>query len=180
MQAPGNPPFQIELLPRARVLNWVFTRTRSICKFCTPPCHKYAGYGYSIFTPARNFCDFCTPVPQYPERLEVLYDFHTRTRNFWKFCKTFTPVPGTSVSSVQPVPQYPGDGYGNVLHPLGTSVSYVRLCHTTRNFCELCNTSIPIPETSGSSVRLLYPFTRNAHTLQNITSKYLQCTILEK
>ena len=33
----------------------------------------------------------------YPELLEILYDIHTCTRNFWKFC--------------MPAPQYPGYGY---------------------------------------------------------------------
>ena len=116
---------------------------------------QYRGYG-TAFIPARNFCKFCTPVPQYPERLEVLEDFHTRTRNFCELCRTFIPVPGTSVSSGRPVQQYPGYGY-IVFYPPRTSVSSVRPSHNTRNFCELCNTSIPVPETSGSSVRLPYP-----------------------
>ena len=36
-------------------------------------------------------------------------------------------------------------------------VLYARTTNT-RNFCEFCNTSIPIPETSGRSVRLPYPY----------------------
>ena len=36
----------------------------------------------------------------------------------------------------------------------GTSVSYVRPCHNTRNFCEFCNTSIPLPKTSGTPIPL--------------------------
>ena len=47
----------------------------------------------------------------YPELLGVLYDIHTRTRKFWKFCTTFIPVPGTSGNYVRPWPQYPGYGY---------------------------------------------------------------------
>ena len=36
-------------------------------------------------------------------------------------------------------------------------MSSVRPCHNTQNFCKFCNTFIPVPETSGSSVRLPYP-----------------------
>ena len=71
------------------------------------------------------------PYP-YPERLRVMYDIHTRTElyilvlfvrytqnhtrgiypgyypteNFCDFCRTLKPLPGISVSSVQPYP-YP-------------------------------------------------------------------------
>ena len=65
----------------------------------------------------------------YPELLEVVYDIHTRTRNFWKF--------GT------PVPQIRGVRVYNIFL---TYVSSVRPCHNTRNFCEICNTSVPYPE----------------------------------
>ena len=47
-------------------------------------------------------------------------------------------------------------------------MSSVRPCHNTRNFWKFHNTFIPVPETSGSSVRLPYR-TRNLQTLQNIT-----------
>ena len=79
----------------------------------------------------------------YPEVLEVLHDIHTRTRNFWKICMPVATIPGVRV-------QY-------VSHPLGTSVSSVRLCHNTRNFWKFCKTFVPVPGTSGSSVRSPYP-----------------------
>ena len=66
-------------------------------------CHKDPGYGYSMFIPAQTFWEFCTLVPQYPEVLDILQDFYTRTRKFWEFCKTLIPVPGASASSVRPV-----------------------------------------------------------------------------
>ena len=44
----------------------------------------------------------------------------TRTRNLWKFCWTFIPVYGTSVSSARP-------------------------CHNIRNFLNFGKTSIPVP-----------------------------------
>ena len=89
--------------------------TYNFCKFCrtfipvpgtsgcsVTPVPQYPGYGRTAcFVPARNFCEFCTLVPQYPELLEVLYDFRTRTRNFWNFCKISVPLPGTSVTSVR-------------------------------------------------------------------------------
>ena len=37
-------------------------------------------------------------------------------------------------------------------------LSSVRPCHNTPNFWEFCKTFIPVPETSGSIVRLLYPY----------------------
>ena len=83
-------------------------------------------------TRTRNFCEFCTtviPVPgssvrsarpcQMPGvrvQTAFLYLRGTsvssvrpcyNTRNFWKFCKTFIPVPGTSVSSVGHSYPYP-------------------------------------------------------------------------
>ena len=61
-----------------------------------------------------------------PELLRVIYPIHTHTTNFRVLCTTFIPVAGTSVSTVRP-------------------------CHNTRNFCEFCNISEPVPETSGSS-----------------------------
>ena len=37
-------------------------------------------------------------------------------------------------------------------------MSSVRPCHNARKVCEFCNTSMPVPETCGSSVRLPYPY----------------------
>ena len=47
------------------------------------------------------------------------------------------------------------------VHQPETSVSFVRLSCNTRNFCEFCNTSIPVPGTSASSGRLPYPEATN-------------------
>ena len=47
---------------------------------------------YPGYYPTNNSASYVTHSYPYPERLEVLYDSHTRTRNFWKFC---TPVPQT-------------------------------------------------------------------------------------
>ena len=51
------------------------------------------------------------------------------TKNFCKFCVTFIPVPGNTVSSVRPWPQYPGNGYN--------------VCIPFRNFCEF---RTPLPQ----------------------------------
>ena len=77
----------------------------------------------------RSFCEFC---------------FHSRTRNFCEFYTTFIPTPGPSVSSVPPwlntrvtgrrFQKYPGAGTGTGA------------------------TSVYIPGTSMSSVRLPYPY----------------------
>ena len=50
-----------------------------------------------------------------------VYPGYYPTKNFCEFCRTFIPVPGTSVSSVRP-------------------------CHNTRNFWKFCKTFIPVPE----------------------------------
>ena len=148
------------------VLYDIHTRTRNFRKICTPV-PQYPGYGCSIFLPGHNVCKLCTPVPEYPELLEVLEDFYARTRNFCWFCMTFIPVPGTSVSSVCPVPQYPGYGYGIFgTRPELLCVLYAR---------------VTIAGTSASSGILSYPcprlrqvlqdshtLTRNPQTLQNI------------
>ena len=118
----------------------------------------------------------------YPELLEVLYAGATKTRgtgtaclylpetsassvrschntwNFWKLCKASIPVPGTSGSSVRPEPHIPGVRVHHVLYLPGTSVSSVCLCHNTRIFRKFCTTSIPVPETSGISVRPPYRY----------------------
>ena len=118
----------------------IHTRTRNFCKICTTV-PQYPGYGYGIFITAWNFCKFCTPVLQYPELLEGLVpeDFHARTQNFCELCRTFIPVPGTSVSSVRPVPQYRGTGTAFFV-PARNFCESVRLCHNTWNFCEFYNT----------------------------------------
>ena len=92
----------------------IHTRTRNFWKFCTTfilapetsecsvrPCYTTPGTGTACFVPARNFCELCTPVPQYPELLEVLYNFRNRTRNFWKLYKIPISLPETSVTSVR-------------------------------------------------------------------------------
>ena len=50
-------------------------------------------------------------------------------------------------------------------------MSSVRTCHNTRNFCKFCNTSIPVPETSGSSVRLPYPYPESTNPTEHNLDK---------
>ena len=83
----------------------------------------------------------------YPELLEVLYDTETLTPNFWEFCTPVATIRGVRVQ--------------HVLYPLGTSVSYVRLCPNTRNFWKSCKACVPVPGTSGSSERSSYPYSEN-------------------
>ena len=71
----------------------------------------------------------------------------TRTRNFCKFCRTFIPVPGTSVSSVRP-----GHNTRNfwkfceTFIPVPELLLVLRDIHTrTRNFCEFCTPRVTIP-----------------------------------
>ena len=96
----------------------------------------------------------------YKELLRVLCDIHTRTRNLCEFCTPRATIPGVRVQ--------------HFLYAPGTSVSSVLPCHNTRSFCEFCNTSIRVPETSVSSVRLLYPYPETTnpteHSLANFHS----------
>ena len=94
----------------------------------------------------------------YPKLLLVLRDIHTRTRNF---CKFFTPrvaIPGVRVKQL--------------LYPPGTSVTYVRPCHNTRNFWKFCNSFIPVPETSGSSVRPPYRYPESTNPTEHSLAKF--------
>ena len=97
-----------------------------------------------------NFRKFCKNFIPILELLLVLYDIHTRTRNLCEFCTPRATIPGVRVQ--------------HLLYPPGPSVSYVRPCHNTRNFWKFCNTFVPVPETSGSCVRLpyLYPESTNS------------------
>ena len=81
-----------------------------------------------------------------------IYPAYYPTKNFCKFCRTFIPVPGTSVRSVRPCHNTRGTGTAFVYLP-GTSVRSGRPCHNTRNFWKFCRTFIPVPETSVSFVR---------------------------
>ena len=93
-------------------------------------------------------------------------------KNFCEICRTFIPVPGTSVSSARHSYPYPellsalyaratntrGTGTAFLYLP-GTCVSSVRPCHNTRNlwefykhihtrtpnFWKFCKTPIPLP-----------------------------------
>ena len=61
-----------------------------------------------------------------------------------------------------------------------TSVSSVRPCHNTRNICEFCNTSIPSPEISGSSLRLLYPYPESTNpTEHNLAKSFVRSCCLD-
>ena len=70
----------------------------------------------------------------------------TRTRNFCKFCKTFVPVPETSLSSVRPWHNARGTG----ICPCKNTRVRVRLLIHEHSYTNL-------PGTSVSSVRLSYP-----------------------
>ena len=96
-----------------------------------------------------------------PPRLCIYLGF-TRTRNFCKFYeyRIFILIPGTSVSSPRNFckfwrlcHKYPGYGY---------SICFV----PARNFCDFCKTSIPVPESSSSSVRLPYPYPESTNSTE--------------
>ena len=111
------------------------------------PCHN-----------TRKFWKFYKTFIPVPELLLVLQDIHTRTRNFCEFGTPRATIPGVRVQHLS--------------YPPGTPVSSVRPCHNTRNFWNFCNTFILVPETSGSSVRLPYPYPKSTnpteHGLENL------------
>ena len=70
--------------------------------FFARPCS--VGYSQTVpgvFTPGitlqRTFVSSVGQLYPYPELLEDLYDIHTRTRNFWKFCTPVPTIPGVRV-----------------------------------------------------------------------------------
>ena len=104
-----------------------------------------------------------------------IYPGYYPTKNFCEFCRTFTPVPRTSASSVRHSYPYPkhlevlyarahntrGAGtaflytLGTSVSSLGTSVSSVRPCHNTGNswkFCEFCK---PVAQYPGYGYTLV-------------------------
>ena len=97
----------------------------------------------------------------------------------------FSYLPGTSVSSVRRLYPYmdllwvlyacattPGVRVQPFYTVPGISLSSVRLCHNTWNFCGFCDISIPVPGASVSSVRLSYPYPESTnpteHNLENL------------
>ena len=92
-----------------------------------------------------------TPPPR-----PCIYLGITRTWNFYKFCRTFIPVPGTSVSSVRLATNARGTGTAFSCLP-GTSVTSVRPCQNDRNLWKFCEPFTPVPRTFVKSEPLRYP-----------------------
>ena len=130
--------------PGRHSLRSTIYRLGGVCRYCP---HSYDGLPRGRW-PSENMPCKLDEILHFKSNssLEDVYfpAGITRTRNFCELCRTFIPVPRTSVSSVRPVPQYPVTG----------TACFV----PARNFSEFCITSIPVPETSGSSVRLPYPY----------------------
>ena len=116
-------------------------------------CPELLGVMYACATIPGSSGSFVRLSYPYPELLEVLYDIHTRTWNFWKFYTSFATIPGVRVQLV--------------LYPTGTSRSFVCLCHNARSLWKFCNTSIPVPENSGSSVRPPYPYPESTNPTEH-------------
>ena len=113
-----------------------------------------------IFTdityPTKHFCELCTtlisvsgtPVSSvrhaypYREVLSDIYDTHTRTRTFCKFCTPGLQYPGYGCNIFIPVRNLCEFGIPVPQYPELLLVMYD--IHTrTRNFCELCT---PVPQ----------------------------------
>ena len=102
------------------------------------------------FLTSQLFCCFFAPLEAgIPQGI-------TRAREFCEFCTTL-PVPGTPMSSVRHSYPYPRTLYFRSVcrvrvtqkHTWGIIPGY----YHTKNFCNFCRTLMPVPATSGSSVR---------------------------
>ena len=131
-----------------------------------PSTSIHAWYWYLVTVPGNIISRLCS-VGYVQNQTRGYYP----TTTFCKFCRTFIPVPGTSVryvrhsypypelyvSSVRPWPQYPGYGYNSFI-PARNFCEFCTPVPHYRNFCEFCNTSIRVPGTSGGSVRTPFPY----------------------
>ena len=115
------------------------TRTRKLCEFCT------------TFNPVPKLSIFVLSVGYTQNHTRGIYPGYYPTKKLCTICRTLIPVPGTSGCSARRCHKDPGYGYSMFI-PAGTSGSSVRPCHNTRNFWKFCDTFIPLPGTSVSSV----------------------------
>ena len=116
------------------------------CSVCSMPIEVIGNALTIVFFYQSIYC-FFAPFE------EGIYPGITRTRDFCEFCTTL-PVPGTSVSSVRHsyctrTRTFYFRYVSRVNHTRGVYPRY----YPTKNFCNFCRTLIPVPGTSGSSVR---------------------------
>ena len=160
MQVGLNPPLQIELPPEAVCIYPGITRTRNFCKFCWAfiPVPGTSVSSVRPYHNTRNLCYFCRTFIPVPELSVTSIGHSYPYRNFCEFCTPRATIPGVRVQHLS--------------CPPGASVGSVRPCHNPRNFWKFCTTFIPVPETSGSSVRLPYPYPESTnpteHDLANV------------
>ena len=112
---------------------------------------------WPVFSSFSFICLFYPRLCPYPSFFPEYYPY----RKFCKFCTAFIPVPGNSVEFCTPVAPYLGYGYTLLEIPgcrYGYGYSIRTLTRNFREFCEFCKTSILVPRTSVSSVRLPYPY----------------------
>ena len=141
---------------------------------CTP-CHNTRGTGTAFFVPARNFSEFINTSYQklpfgsgdYPDKLlfhQALNEVsNSLDRELPRWLVSFQ---SSRISLVEL--SIINTSYQKVPLALGTtSVSSARPRHNTRNVCEFCDTSIPIPETSGSSGRIPYPYPESTNPTEH-------------
>ena len=103
-----------------------------------------------------------------PNNIPGIYPGYYPTKNSCKFCRTFIPVPGTSVSSrrhLYPYPELLRALYARATNTQGTGKAFFFLPETSlcsvrpcRHFCEFCGTFVPLPVTFVSSVRFPYSY----------------------
>ena len=105
----------------------------------------------------RSWVVSSTSNPTLPPEGVFIYTGITRTRNFCRFCRTFTPVLGTSVRSVRPSQNTRNFWkFYKAFIPVPEHQLVLLDIHTrTRNFSEFCTPRATIP---GVRVQhLVYP-----------------------
>jgi len=137
-------------------------------------------YDFHILT--RQFCNFCrkfVPVPGYGVCLSYPYPGrsttsiqHTLPERFCEFCTTFIPLPDSSVNSVTTSYRYRGMEYAFHTRTRRSSATSVQHHTLPKTFCEFYTTSIPLPDSSVTSVTNLIPYRKypypTEHNLGNI------------
>lgn len=107
---------------------------------CTGYLRNHTRGIYSDGTLQKTYFKLCTIFIPCPELVLVMYSTYTRTPNFCKFGTPRATRPGLRVEQMY-----------LCLYRTINRVSYVCRCNNTRNFYEICNTSLPLLGTFHNS-----------------------------
>ena len=125
------------------------------------PTRNFCEFSQDFHTRTRNSCVFCKTSVYTRTRKKALF-CRVRTGpypGYLRVCATFIPIPSTFVSSVRRWHNTRGTGmpYKNTRLRVRVRVQHLYTYLPTRNFWGLCKTSVPVPGTSGSSIKTCIP-----------------------